>query len=556
MINTYVSKWVWGERFIIGVCSIAYLFAFNRVVPHGDALRVVRQIEENHLIWNPNHLIFDPIGYVWFLFLQKVGFNISALDSFEIISGVAAVISLFIFHALLLEVGVKQRIVRLLAVGGLFASQGFLSMAVSQYYFMLQMPFLLGALYLALIFVQREKSGHDASVYLYGIGALSAIASTLMFNNVFLVAALGLALGLSWQGRMSWNYTNSVRLWGAAAIIGIPVFIVGYIASGNTDGFFRWLLSYQGQSESSLNELYGMEWTLKGIAVSLARAGFNLFIASSIETAGMGTAIKAIIFREPLEFIPETGKLLLTLSLTPIVAGTVFVLLVRAARRSWNDKVALLALAWIGAFFVFNTLWSCSGDLFWFQILPIIWLLLVFYLGEISKNFDGIAQSWGQGQWKHWLLVLVVPGLWVINTLQTVIPVSWTDLQTKNAQYLSLMHDGDLEIVPGWDGYGWMRRESGAPRIERITLMQMALEDKNSAQHITQLPKIIDTSLANGKRVVIARLYDKDHGINPWYGLSRLGWSRTKIQELLNSHCHKEIGRVEDVIFREIFVCR
>jgi hypothetical protein len=556
MINVLAGMAVWWERFFITTFCFAYLVIFNRVVPHGDALRVVRQIEDSHLIWNPNHLIFDPIGYVWFLSLQKIGFSLSALDSFEIISGVAAVVSVLIFHALLLEIGVRKLVVRLLAVGGLFASQGFLSMAVSQYYFMLQMPFLIGALYFAVRFVAEEKAGSNSALSLYGIGVLTAIASTLMFNNVFLVAALGLMVGLSWQGRMSLNFANTARVWGAAAIIGVPVFVIGYVASGSSDSFFYWLLSYQGQSESSLNELYGIEWTVKGIVVSLARACFNLFTASAIETAGLGTAVKAIIFREPLEFIPETGKLLLTLTLSPVIAGTVLALVVWAARRFLNDKVSQIALAWISAFFLFNTLWSSSGDLFWFQVLPVIWLLLIIYLGAASSApFDGSVENWGRGRWKYWMLMAVVPGLLIVNTLQTVVPVSWTDLEAKNAEYLALMKDGDLEIAPGWDGYGWMRRDTGGPFTERITLMQMALQEKASTQHIQQLPVIVNNHLLRGKRVVIARLYDKDNGINPWYGLARLGWPRTRIQALLNNYCHKEIGRVDGVVFREVFVC-
>lgn len=557
MINIRASKSVWWERLIIVAFSSAYLATFNRVVPHGDALRVVRQIQDSHLIWNPNHLIFDPIGYGWFVLLQKFGFGITALDSFEIISGVTAVFSLLIFHALLLQAGINKWGIRALAVGGLFASQGFLSMAISQYFFMLQMPFLLGTLYLTVRFLAKEESGEDYSGCLYGMGVLSAIATTIMFNNLFLVGALGFVTGIAWRDRLSWNYMNSVRLWGAAAIVGFPVFIFGYFASGSNDSFLHWLLSYQGQSESSLNELYGMEWTLKGVAVSLARAVFNLISANIIETAGLGTVIKAVLFREPLEFIPETGKLLLALSLTPIVVGTQIVLLVWSTRRVRQDRLAQIALAWIGAFFVFNTLWSSGGDLFWFQILPVMWLLLMVYLGVANGvPFEGSREYWGQRRWKLWTISLTVPALLSVNTLQTVAPVTLVDLEARSAEHKALLRDGDLEIFPGWDGYGWVRLDPNGPRIERITLMDMALLEKTNDRHIQRLPHIVSNHLASGKRVLIARLYDKDYGVNPWSNLTRLGWPRAKIQTLLSSYCQKEIGRVDGVVFREIFACQ
>lgn len=552
-----VNQTIWWERATIIVLTVVYLIVFNRVTPHGDALRIVRQIQDSHLIWNPNHLIFDPLGYGWFALIEKFGFSISALDSFEIISGITAVISLLIFHALLLQAGVKWWGARALAVGGLFASQGFLSMAISQYYFMVQMPFLLGVLYLAVRFFSKEKSGEDCALCLYGMGVLSAVAGAIMFNNVLLAVALGLAVGFTRHDRVSWDYIRAARLWGSAAVVGFPVFIFGYVASGSTDGFIHWLFSYQGESESSLNELYGIEWTWKGVAVSLARAGFNLFAASTIETAGLGTAIKAILFREPLEFVPETAKLLLALSLIPVIAGTLLVLLVWGTRRIQQDRVVQFAFSWIGTYFVFNTIWSCSGDLFWFQILPVMWLLLMVYLGAVSgAPFEGINENWGPRRWKFWTLALTVPALLTVNTLQTVVPVSLVDLEARKSEHMALLRDGDVEIIPGWDGYGWMQLDPKGPRVERIALMDMALQAKTGDRHIQQLPLIIADHIARGKRVVVARLYDKDHGLNPWYGLSRLGWPRAKIQALLSSYCHKEIGMVGDVVFREVYICK
>jgi len=548
---------IWWERLTIVALSVSYLVVFNRVVPHGDALRVVRQIQENHLIWNPNHLLFDPLGYAWFALLENLGFRITALSSFEIISGITTVLSLLIFHSLLLQAGVRWWGARALAVGGLFASQSFLSMAISQYYFMVQMPFLLGVIYLAVRFLSKEQSGHDCASCLYGMGALSAIAGTIMFNNVLLVIALGLFVGIPRRDRVSWSYRNSARLWGVAAIVGFPIFIFGYVASESADGFFRWALSYQGESGSSLNELYGIEWTWKGVAVSLARAAFNLFSASTIETAGLGTAVKAILLREPLEFIPETEKLLLALTLTPIVAGTLIVLLIWGVRRVRQDRLIQFGFTWIGAYVAFNTLWNFGGDLFWFQILPVIWILLLAYFGAMDgPSSESRQEHWGRKRWKLHVLIATVPALLVVNTLQTVAPVSLVDLDARSAEHQALLRDGDVEIIPGWDGYGWMQLDPGGPRVERISLMDMALQVRTSDRHIQKLPYIVADQLARGRRIIIARLYDRDYGLNPWYGLSRLGWPRSRIQALLSNYCHREIGKVNDVVFREVFTCQ
>jgi hypothetical protein len=543
------------ERLAVCVLASAYLISFNRVVPHGDALRIVRQIQDQQMIWNPNHLAFDPVGYGWFALLQAFGAPISALDSFEIISGVSTIVSLLIFHALLLRLGVRHWIARALALLGLFASQAFLSMAISQYYFMLQMPFLLATLYFAVRFTQTDASGESSVKSLYGMGVFSAIAGTITFNNVLLVAALGVAVGLQTrQGRPHWNVARTARLWGAAAAVGIPVYVLGYVLSNSSAGFFSWLLSYQGESESRLNEFYGIEWTPTGVAVSLARAGFNMLIASVVETAGMGRTLQALSFRESLEFVPETGRFLLTLSLVPIVGSTVALLIWLATRACFVDIWARIAVAWISAYFIFNTLWGSSGDQFYVQSIPVLWVLLLGHVGlapHISANHNAPT---GRG-WKKTLLALTVPALFAINTLQTVGPVSLVDLEARRAEHMALLRDGDLEISPGWDGYAWMDLDPKGPSASRLTLMDMALQNEASDRHIQHLPAIVARQLESGKRVVVARLYDKDHGINPWYGLSRLGWPRVRIQELLGDFCQKEIGAVGDVVFRELVSC-
>jgi hypothetical protein len=373
---------------------------------------------------------------------------------------------------------------------------------------------------------------------------------------VFLVIALGLVAGFAARDSSLWNYRNALRLWVAAAVVGFPVFIGGYAASATAGDFLGWLSSYQGDTQSRLNELYGIEWTLKGAAVSLSRATFHLIAASTIETAGMGTAIKAVVLREPLEFVPESGKFMLALALIPVIGGTVIVLLFWMVRRLPHDRLTQFAFAWIGAYFLFNIFWSSSTDQFWFQVPPALWLMLMAYLGADSgMTYTGAAEFRTQNSWKVWLLTLSVPALLAANTLQTVVPVSLVDYDRKRAEHMAILRDGDLEIVPGWDGNSWMEIDPFGPRVERLALMDMALQEKASDRHIRHLPIAVGEHLASGGRVVVARLYDKDHGINPWYGLSRLGWPRSKIVAQLDGYCQRYLATVGDVVFREVFLC-
>jgi hypothetical protein len=556
VIDAIHRRTAWLERVTIAALTTGYLLVFNMNLPHGDALRIVRQIESSHLSWNPNHLYLDPLGYGWFRLLENLGVSITPLGSFEIISAAATVAALLIFHALLLEVGVTHWGVRALALAGLFASKVFLSLAISQYYFMLQMPFILGALFFAIRLVIDDLDPARRARCLYGIGICSAVATMIMFSNVFLVAGLSLIAGLSHREGKTFNTANVLRLCAAAAAVGLPAFIIGHLASDTNDPFFRWLTSYQGDSGAATNTLYGMEWTPKGIAISLARAAFTLVPAIAIEMAGMGTAIRAIISREPLEFVPETWKLLLAFSLTPIVAGVMLWLFGWAARRLTFDRFAQLSLVWIGAFVTFNVLWSSSEPHFWIQVVPVPWLMLLVYLGLAARISDEPADQ--KRWWRRpiaWVAALSVAALLIVNTVQSAIPVAWVDVETRQAHHTSLLRDGDLEIVPGWDAYGLMESNSEGPQVDRLALMNMALEKPDSPRHISRLPALVADRFSRGNRVIAARLYDKDHDVNPWVGLARLGWPRTRIQALLDNYCHTPIGTVDDAVVREVRSC-
>lgn len=559
LFSAVTDRSLLAERVLLSVAALAYLLLFDRTVPHGDALRVASQIQSGVLSWNPNHLFFDPLGYGWFQLLRKLGFDIAVLDSFEIISGFATIVSLLVFHAALRAAGVRSRVLQILAIVGLFASRSFLSLATNQYYFMVQMPFLLGALYLALRFLTSDSDDRIRNRYLYGIGALTAVAGTMLFSNVLLVAALGIVVGFLHGGRIGgwrrWKLANAARLWGAAALVGFPAYVMGYALSGSDAGFHNWLFSYQGESASSLTELYRVHWDLRSIAESLARLGFNFFSASILESAGLGTYLRALFFRETLEFVPEIFRVTFVVALMPLVVGMVILAMAWILRRLRSDAQAALAFAWIVPYLVFNFLWSVGGDHFWVQVVPVVWLV---WCRSLDRDSFAVFRITPGSSWRHaWetrLTVAVVPILLFINTFNSIVPVSGKH-DASAARYHALLRDGDLEILPGWEVIGWLRTEYQRPNVERLQLMSMALLPVERDGNIRRLPEIVARHLASGRRVLVGRLYDRDYEVNPWYNLQRLGWPRARIQMLLDSYCHEEVGRVENVVYREIRNC-
>jgi len=85
--------------------------------------------------------------------------------------------------------------------------------------------------------------------------------------------------------------------------------------------------------------------------------------------------------------------------------------------------------------------------------------------------------------------------------------------------------------------------------------MNMATKPKDDQLHISKLKEIVSNHLNKGYRVIIGRVYDLDSELRPWSGLSTMGWSREKIQSMLSEFCNRELTRINDVKFRELYLC-
>ncbi len=533
----------------------AYLIFFNVTIPHGDALRISRQIAANQLIWNPNHLLLDAFGYLWTKSIQLTGVDISVLSGFELISAIATLVSIIIFHRILLLLDVKATWIRGIAVIGLFSSKNFLSMAVSQYFFMLQMPFLLAAVYCGIRFHEKTRTGLGGSAWLYVMGLFMAIAVGIEINNVVPVFFVGIALAFISPSLKPPSYGNTFKFWSAAAALGFPIFITGYLLSSSSSDFISWLLAYQGEAESSLDAYYGTPMTLAGILSSGATLLFHLFFGNMVETAGLGTILKVVVLQKPLEFVPDTGKIILAGLLMPVIGIGLLLLFGWAFRYGRPVFLVRLSLMWIGGYLLFNFFWPYTADLFWFQLLPFIWLLLVAYLGVTGER--NILEPAKRLSTKG-LLVLAsatVICLLVLNTSQTVVPLTLADIDNNSIRHRALLRDGDLEIIPGWDNYKWMMQEDADVPATKLLLMNMALEPEKSERHISRLPALVYAQLQMGHRVIVGRLYDLDRESNPWYGLAELGWPRKTIQAMLEGFCSRRLETIDDVGFHELYVC-
>jgi hypothetical protein len=539
------------ERIAILAGAALFLVLFNRTLPDGDALRVVRQIDAHALQWNPNHLLFDPLGFAWHWLLGAIGLAVAPLQSFEWISGLSTLVSLWLFHRLLCELALS-RFARLIVIGALFASASFMVTAIGQYFFMVQMPFLLGGLLLLVKWLHGGPQHAMARRWLLTAGMLMAVATALMFNNLLLVLCLGVILATVRDASGRPGFAHTFHFAVGAAVIGIPVFVAGYLFYPGNDGFFQWLLSYQGEAGSGLNELYGTKATLSSMLESAAQVVYNLLIGNQLETAGLGPVLSVLAFGKGLEFEPSWTRIFVGAAVAIFVGILTVSTFLVALRDFLRYPLVRMLVAWIAAYSIFNFLWSSPIEIFWFQVLPAVWLLAASMAGLVpgTRGPDKAVRVPGVGLRAAATAFVVL--LFAVNTVNAVVPVSLADVDGMSREHRALLRAGDLEILPGWDQQKWIYVEQDEG-ISQFVLMNAAAFDKGAK--LRELPAVVDAQLRAGRRVIVARLYDRDADMMPWYSLEKSGWPRARLQELLAAHCNRVLGRVSDITFRELYLC-
>jgi hypothetical protein len=545
---------IWAERFAIAIVAGLYLYVFRTVAPNGDGMVYITHIENSRFVWNPNHLLMDPAGNGFCHLLWSFGADISTFHALKLLSSLATILSLILFHAVVVKVGISSPWIRIASVSGLFFSRNFLSMALSEEFFMVQMPFLLLALLIYVRWSGGAVQNHTEALSLLGLGGFLGIATLISMSNVFLIMTLGVCIATI---RVAGSISPILRaplMWLGTAAIMLPGLLLGFHRTEAASSFLTWLTAYQGRAGNVSRSLYGVEWNPKGIAMSLSRLIYNLF-ANFIDLGGLGTILKSRFFGIPLEHKPDfTGALLAGSILIGLVVLGYF--LASWIRRKWRAITVLqFGLAWVLGILLFNLYWNDSSDQFYFQVLPIAWVWIALALQDDSPRRNLLDGCGGvRSRISAALLPILVLMIMLLNTIMVAAPPAFDDIEGKRNAHRRMLQAGDLEIAPGWDGLQWMSTDERFPPFQRMLLMDLAMQSRDGGPRIEQLPKLIHTHLSEGKRVIIARLYDQDGVARPWDQLRKLGWPRARIMKLVEGYESREIGRIGDVIFREVYL--
>jgi hypothetical protein len=438
--------------------------------------------------------------------------------------------------------------VRVVAVVLLFGAKNFLYLAVTQYYFMLQMPFLLGALYFLLKYFDLKVTNKKI-IYLIVASALLSIATAIEVNNIFVIVLTGIIISVRYK-EIPANIRHALIFYLSSAAVGFPLFFLGYFLSSSDVSFFAWALTYAGVDNEGFKQLYGLQTSLDGIVFSLAKLGYNFAFGNFVETSGLGLVLKSLISSEALEFKPDYIGVVLALVAMPVIAIVQLLVFINLYRNHNASKLSLFLFGWIAAYLVFAFLWDNGGSIFWFQTLPVIVYIYAIYTHRIFINNENKLTLIKVG------LSVIPVIIFTLNTIQIAVPTAFFDIDRGIALHKEIIKTGDLEITTGWDKYRWMDEDAVGVDFTKLQLMNMAIKDKNDPQHISNLPQLVSNQLASGNRVIVARLYNRDSDPNPWYNLIRMGWKREKIKRMLDSYCNRELSRIDDVVFHELYQCK
>jgi hypothetical protein len=137
-------------------------------------------------------------------------------------------------------------------------------------------------------------------------------------------------------------------------------------------------------------------------------------------------------------------------------------------RRIRRDAPVRILALWVGAYIVFNFFWSTGDDIFWFQIIPAIWLFILMakgFMTAIMQDNEENVPSSVSNIWGWYLIIALVPLLFLVNTRSVVLPFTGSKYYINQARHEALFLNGDLEIIPGWDSQKWMLLSKDAPAV-------------------------------------------------------------------------------------------
>lgn len=494
---------------IWAVASLLILWATPIGFVSGDGIAHSARFADGSWTWNPNHLLFEPIGALWQNLTASLGMARSDPDRLKLLSITAGALSAGFFRASVSGPLAATRFFANLGTAWFVFSSAFLRLWISDEVHMLQMPFLVLAAAAAVRYASERSWRWSAAS-----GLAFGIASLVMISNVAIVVMIAAGIGLIGILRRRWELMkHAAGLVGTAAVTSIGGLALAWrYATSGAVGFPEWVFSYGGGGDGNrLLAGYGTELSLPGLPVVAARAVYG--------------AVSAVVDISPAYAVVRDGTAwnvaaALSLVATALALGCLLSMLLRVVRVRNQSLEHLLTVViivgWGVGILAFGMYWNNSDDQFFFQLAVPVGMLVAMH-----RPWNGR-----------------LPTLAAIGSLA----LFW-NLQDFSRNYVlyprderiamleNSTRDAGLIIIPGWDEVDhlfYFVDIEGSP--QRISIAEIAAQAEPE-EGFAGLSNLISTTLDVGERVDIVSVFDVSSSQNPWSFLRAAGYSRERVEE-------------------------
>jgi len=541
------------EIFIIIIAAIPLLI-FPSHQYSGDGGVYASSIFKNQYVWNPNHLFVQPIGLVFYNFLQSLNISIHPLDAQRIIAIISAIISILIFWIALKKYILPHKWHSAIFVIGFFYSNYFLALAESSEFLMVQMPFLMIIFLISLWFIQKliKNDLSSGKIILIGLslGLFNALATLCFISNIFLILGLFFAFILISIKNLTRKAIQAgiIMLFSSLFLTGCTLYVTwnSFIKPISDIPFLKWFISYGGTGNVQMGT-YGIS-TLNITNVMLRTARMIFSFLQNIAHTELGSIVKSKLTGILLDCVGFDLIQIIWWSFIFFIIGTTFFfVLIWTIKNILKNKnlfyysVTIFLLIWILSFLPFNFYWNNSDDQFWFQILPAFWSFLAIPLSIFYQRKESLKKTLYMSTIIIFILFIIIN-----NIVYAVLPryqFNTKHLAYKLSEYLP---NNSVLIWPGNDRWGPVisfaknYAEERGQLFESLSLVSLASKHPSP----DSLTKTIHNFLSKGYHVFLLRIIKPDDECVPWAELREKGWSRGLLVKNVSEEFHSHMKKI------------
>lgn len=498
--------WLFISAALLSIIPIGFI--------SGDGLVQSIRYARGDWAWDPNALLFEPVGAWWQTTLTSLGMARLGIDQLKLLTVISGAISVGLFRWSIAGRIARRRIEANHATAWFALGSAFSRMWITEEAYMLQMPFLV-VTGISIHYYVHHRSFYRAVL----VGVSAALAAFFFISNLILAAALGVVLGVWHAFRREWR--QGVLAFAGVAIGSTGVAALGFgiawLALSRPDAsFLDWVTSYKGGSSAgdSFYAVRAAATSLRGYAVSGARALYGsgsalVDVAPVVEVVRDGLRVT---FRTVLNVLAFAAASVL------MVAALIRVLRVRANPN--HQVVLLLVASWTTAILLFMLYWDNSDPQFFFQFaVPIGALIATLPL-----------------TWRGWNRALIALSVFALswNAVDLFTSYIFYPREERMAQLRTGLQGADMIIHPGRDEVGRLLYVAGGDLKEKRAEIGGFVQRYPSSEGLLLLQDSIRHVLARGGRVDIVEVYDVPPQQHPWKSYRQVGYYRDAVLDALN----------------------